>query len=436
MGELDMEVSKDELGFDFIKAKKCALDYSKSTGMDCIIIDSTGKIVFNVERNHESCVFCKTMGNILGTSQYCSKVHLYGSYEAERFGGKYVFFCPLGMIHWASPIISEKGLKGAFLGGPVLMVNADDFLLEELLQVNDIPLDKKEEIINAAKSIPVVAPEVVNSLSELLFIISGYVSGNNNESNFETQELQSLQAEISQSLVYLKSMGGGSDSSDSYPLIKEKELLNLIAIGDKAGSQKILNDILAHIYLSTGRNFELMKLRILELVVLLSRASIEGGADISQVFGLNYRYLSEIHSFTNIEDLTYWLSNIMKRFTDCVFNLKDVKHVDVIYKASDYIKRNYMNKLTLEDVAAYVYLSPSYFSKIFKDEMKCNFNAYLNKVRIDMSKRLLLNDKIPLVDISNLVGYEDQSYFTRVFKKITGISPGKFKESRGVIKSK
>lgn len=430
-----MNVSKDDLGIDYEKAKKCAIDYSKSTGMDCIIIDSTGRSIFGTQRNSGNCEFCKSMAKVMGTSQDCSKVHLYGSYEAERFGGKYVFFCPMGMVHWAASISDETGLRGALLGGPVLMVNPEDFLLEELLPVTNIPLDKREEITKAAKLIPVVRPDVVNSLSEVLFIVTGYINDSKYNDNLEAQEQQGLQAEISQSLSYLKSMGGGSDTIDSYPLSKEKDLLNMIAIGDKAGSQKILNDILAHIYLSTGRNFDLMKTRVLELVVLLSRASLEGGADSTQIFGLNYRYLSEIHNFTKIEDLTYWLSNIMKRFTDCVFNLKDVKHVDVIYKASDYIKRNYMTKLTLEDVAAHVYLSPSYFSKVFKDEMKCNFNAYLNKVRIDMSKKLLLNDNIALVDISNMVGYEDQSYFTRVFKKMTGASPGRFRESRGVIKS-
>ncbi|MGI6777080.1 MAG: helix-turn-helix transcriptional regulator [Acetivibrionales bacterium] len=168
---------------------------------------------------------------------------------------------------------------------------------------------------------------------------------------------------------------------------------------------------------------------------MLSRAALEGGADVEQIFGLNYKYLSEIHSFSTVEELTYWLSKIMVRFTDCVFNLTDVKHVDVIYKAIDYVKRNYMKKITLEEVASQVYLSPSYFSKIFKEEMKINFNTYLNQIRIEMSKKLLLDDSIVLVDVSNLVGYEDQSYFSKVFKKMTGVSPGKYRESRGQIKA-
>jgi YesN/AraC family two-component response regulator len=63
--------------------------------------------------------------------------------------------------------------------------------------------------------------------------------------------------------------------------------------------------------------------------------------------------------------------------------------------------------------------------------MKINFNSYLNYVRIEMSKKLLLDKSISLVDVSNLVGFEDQSYFSKVFKKLTGQTPNTYRKSRG-----
>jgi YesN/AraC family two-component response regulator len=232
---------------------------------------------------------------------------------------------------------------------------------------------------------------------------------------------------------YIKSIEQECASARTYPVEKERELLSLISLGDKAGSQKVLNEILGHVFFTSGGNFDVIKARILELIVLLSRAALEGGADVEQIFGLNFKYLSQINEFTTVDELTYWLSGIMTRFTDCVFDLKDVKHIDVIYKAIDYIKRNYMKKIMLEDVANHVQLSPSYFCSVFRQEMKCNFNAYLNRIRIEMSKKLLMDNDIPLADVANLVGYEDQSYFTRVFRSRVGISPGKYRERKGQI---
>ena len=86
-----------------------------------------------------------------------------------------------------------------------------------------------------------------------------------------------------------------------------------------------------YVFFSSGNNFNLIKARILELIVLLSRAALEGGAEIEQIFGLNYNYLNQISKFNTIEELTYWLSKIMDRFTDCVFNLAEVKHIDTIF---------------------------------------------------------------------------------------------------------
>jgi len=124
----------------------------------------------------------------------------------------------------------------------------------------------------------------------------------------------------------------------------------------------------------------------------------------------------------------------MSRFLDCVFKFNDIKHVDIIYKAADYIRRNCSKKITLEDVAGYVYLSPAYFSRLFSEEMKCTFSTFLNQVRIEKSKRLLLSEDIRLVDVALLVGYEDQSYFSKVFKKLAGTTPGKYRELRGKIR--
>jgi YesN/AraC family two-component response regulator len=67
--------------------------------------------------------------------------------------------------------------------------------------------------------------------------------------------------------------------------------------------------------------------------------------------------------------------------------------------------------------------------------MKVNFNTYVNQVRVEAAKKLLLNDSVPLIDIASQAGFDGQSYFSKVFKKMTGVTPGKYRESRGRIGS-
>ena len=416
---------------DFTQACRALSAYSQSTGVSSFIINAKGKVLFEPQTQNTLCRHCH---NSCGKNFDCSDVHLYGSYQAERFGGSYVFFCPIGLTHWAAPLTNDGRLCGAMIGGPVMMVDPGEFMLDEFAHSSGLSDAQKLNLDEFSKEVPVRSSETVTSLSTLLTAVaSGLSTGG---ADREKWEKNAMQAKISTSIQDLKeSESGKASRAANYPFDKEQLLLSSIATGDKAVSQKTLNEILGFIFFSSGMDFEIIRARIEELTVLLSRAAIKGGADVSEIFGLNYRYLSEIKEKRTIEDITYWLSNILARFTDCVFNLAEVRHKDIIYKALNYIQKNYMKKISLEEVANAVYLAPSYFSKIFKDETGSSFVSYINKVRVDVSRELLLDLAVPLTDIANLVGFEEQSYYTKVFKKITGVTPGSYRQSMGASRS-
>ena len=418
-----------DISFDLEKAKSYAINYHNSTNVDCMIINNKGDCLFNTDLNNDICLFCREIKKYTEYNVDCARSHLYGAYEAERFGGRYIFFCKLGLTHWASPIVYDGIMQGAFLGGPVLMVDEDDYLQQDIIFTNIVDKKYIKEVKSFIKEVPYREPKVVTSLSELLYIISIFISDIKPSDTFEDVEYIKNQSYFYNYLNYLNTMGGEFEEEKIYPIKKEKELLNLVAIGDKQNTKKILNEILGHVYYVSKNNINIAKARVLELVVLLSRAAIEGGGNIETVFGLNYKYLSQINNYTDIGQLSVWLSKIMNRFIDSVFNLSEVKHVDILYKALDFIKKNYMKKISLMDVAEYVYISPAYLSKLFKEELKYNFNSYLNKVRVDMSKKMLKDYRISLINIALSCGFEDQSYYSKVFKRFTGISPGKYRES-------
>jgi two-component system response regulator YesN len=389
--------------------------YSVSTGVDMRIVDGTGSSI-HLSCASKACSLCETAN--VKTGGKCTKTHHYGCIQSDRFGGKYVFFCHLGLTHWVTPLYKDGELEGGVVAGPVTMVNPGDMTQEEYIQIGNI-VDNPEK---AHSEIPVKSPRAVDSLSQLLYF-SVF-----NKRFEDSATATDLQADIGQYMQHLKTMGG--TGADSYPLDKENKLTTMISLGDKNGAQKVLSEIFAHTFFATGVKFDLIKARVLELVVVLSRAALHGGADPNQIFGMNYTYLNQINNFTSVEQLTLWMSRIIDKFTECVFDLQDVKHIDVIYKSIEYIRRNYMKKVTLDEVSENAALSPSYFSRIFKKEMKTSFNSYLNNVRIEMSKKLLFDEDIPLSDIAMLVGFEHQSYYSKIFKQNTGISPRQYREKR------
>jgi two-component system response regulator YesN len=439
---------------DFEQARRTAENYSKSCGVPCRVINAAGETLFATDPGFGQLSICEMVGRLLpstanatthpatalakikagASASVCNNAHLYGCFQAERFGGQYVYFCPIGLTHWASPILNQDQVVGALIGGPVHLTEPDELLIDDLTDKLAIHPSFVPELQKQMKAVQVLSTDRVNSLSELLYLAAHAISDRSFERLEQNRKAGDFQAELWEQINFLKNYAYVDPEHLDYPIVKEDQLLEAIENGDKAESQRILNEILGYIFFSSSGSIEVMRARVIELVVLLSRAAIRGGGDVEQIFGLNYTYLGKIYSFRNIDEIAFWLSGIMARFTDQVFSLSNVKHADVIYRAVDYVKKNYMKRITLEETAEIVFLSPAYFSRIFKEEMGANFNSHVNQVRVEAAKKMLLNDAVSLMDISTLVGFEGQSYFSKVFKKMTGVTPGKYRESRGRVR--
>ena len=67
--------------------------------------------------------------------------------------------------------------------------------------------------------------------------------------------------------------------------------------------------------------------------------------------------------------------------------------------------------------------------------MNLSFSAYINRLRVEQAQKLLLNTSLPIVEIAGLVGFEEQSYFSKVFKSITHLSPGQYRKRSGRFES-
>ena len=170
-----------------------------------------------------------------------------------------------------------------------------------------------------------------------------------------------------------------------------------------------------------------MKSRAVELCSLLSRTAIEGGAPTDSILKLNNLFLKNIQQITTQDELCLSLQEVVETFSESMFNYIPSKNSELVKKAMLYISQHFNEELALEEVASYVHLHPSYFSTIFKQSSGSSFKEYLNMVRVEESKRLLSNTDYSIIDIAVAVGFEDQSYFSKVFKKYTGVTPKQFR---------
>ncbi len=108
----------------------------------------------------------------------------------------------------------------------------------------------------------------------------------------------------------------------------------------------------------------------------------------------------------------------------------NINHKCIGTQTINYIKENFtQNDLTLNLIAEQLHISQSYLTRIIKQKTGVNFTDYLNKLRINMAIKLLLDKykDYTINDIANMVGYSSQHYFSRAFKNYMGLSPNQYK---------
>jgi Response regulator containing CheY-like receiver domain and AraC-type DNA-binding domain len=416
-------VNKTE-NFDVTLSKDCARAYAASMQLGTVVSLSDGSLIAAYgDCNCENCEICTLAGK---EKTMCVHAQIYGMNAAERFGGKYIYFCPMGLTCFASPIVGNDGAEAKITVGPFLMIDRQDYLHDDLQPRLRADCDS-EKLERALSRLPVIPPERVESMSSLMFMAVGFLNNVWSSNHMlELQETYSIQKQVSSYVSALK----GEKEPPPYPFEAEDELLDNIAHLDREAANKNLNEIFGYIFFSMGNDFLRAKSRIYELLVLISRTAVKNGGDAQTMLMLTHDYLQIIPRISSMEELCTWLAKAMNRFMDYLFEYADVKHANVIHRATQYIRTHYAEKITLDSAAKAVYLSPSYFSRVFRQETGKTFNSYLNTVRIEQSKKLLMDPSVRLIDISLMVGFDNQSYFTKVFKKTTGLSPLQYREKK------
>lgn len=128
--------------------------------------------------------------------------------------------------------------------------------------------------------------------------------------------------------------------------------------------------------------------------------------------------------FNKISELKNDLITILGQF----FGLSNLEEGTLINSIKQYILNHYADNLTLSKIAEEHYLNPSYLSQLFKNKTGENISRFIEDIRVEKAKELLSNISISVVDVAFHVGYNDARYFSKVFKKKTGLLPSVYQE--------
>lgn len=210
----------------------------------------------------------------------------------------------------------------------------------------------------------------------------------------------------------------------------EEEFTRKIKLNQNDEAINDLNEIFLSIRQSNEKvnlySLNLLCIRIITACLIALEQSNGIIEDIYQCKGMSP--FMEFFKLKSLDEIFHWVVNFVTYVTDYINGCRSNNSKGIIEQAKEMINKNYSSDLTLKNIADRFHLSKNYFGQLFKNETDMTVNEYINMVRIKKAMELLTRSNLKVYEIAYQIGFNDQHYFSLVFKKIVGVAPTEYRE--------
>ena len=305
--------------------------------------------------------------------------------------------------------------------GPVKDGTSSRAVLEKIADGIDPSHEKREPIIRHLESCPKLSVYTVLPLVMQTKALLSY--GNNNEEDI----LQDLMGTAAANITMYS---GPRDNYETNRQSAERFLMELITQGRESAVREWFSVTPAMIMNigvtdNTLRNF---KDHFIILSTVYVQAAMQGGLDRFAAVGHHYRAISAVEKASTLKEINHLQSHLAIDLTRKVAQALNLKpYSQLVNDTMSYIHRNIYSKILTEDIAKSLFVSRGFLSKTFHKETGVTLNDFIIKMKIDEATHLLEDPSLTISAISEMLSFSSQSYFTRVFRDLTGLTPKQFR---------
>lgn len=152
----------------------------------------------------------------------------------------------------------------------------------------------------------------------------------------------------------------------------------------------------------------------------------DGEENMSEIFASYSDGYRSIYRFTNVDQIIEWMVILRDGLCEVLKSKRKTYKAHVITNVQKYINSHITERLTLNEVAGVFGLSPNYLSILFKKSCQIGFSEYISQAKIAKGKSMLLEQDMKVYEVADRLGFESAFYFSKVFKKVEGISPREY----------
>jgi AraC-like DNA-binding protein len=323
---------------------------------------------------------------------------------------------------------------GSILVGPYLLEQPTILMIESIISTNKMAISLKNIVKQYYLSLPIINTYKANTTAEFL----SYLVSTSDSNCFYNSKIGSLTYDFQTEYIVSSEIIKQNTESAMEALEKryslEHAMLHAVETGNIGLFESIIKENTSFIENIPDRvpndPLRSVKNSYITLNTLLRIGAERGGLHPIYLDSISSKYAVKIEKCKSLQQLSDLLNAMQMEYCDSVRKLSLKNYSSKIRKAIEYIRVNLNQNLSLDSISSALYLSPYELSRQFKKETGENITDYINKMRINEALFILENDDISITEVSYMVGFNDVNYFTKVFKKIKGITPSEYRRSK------
>lgn len=176
-------------------------------------------------------------------------------------------------------------------------------------------------------------------------------------------------------------------------------------------------------------NFQKLKTTCVRLMMITISNLEEMSISPDTLCGGDSNMLEEIEKYNTFQSLKKSMEHFFDMTGELLINAEGEKYNAVVRKSLQFIESNYESEIRIENIVKELYITPNYFSQVFKLQTGMNFSDYLNKFRVEKAKSLLKELELKIYQVAEKSGYQNYKYFNHVFNKYAGCSPKEYRNN-------
>lgn len=322
---------------------------------------------------------------------------------------------------------------GNIIIGPYLIEEPTPIILQDVLFENKLPISLRHTLTQYYLSLPLISTYKAKSIAEFL----AYFASDLNFIKTQTPNIENI-TYTSKSEQHDALNTVNKNNETPMDLIEkryytENEVMHAVENGDKEKVSRLFTEdfLLFNSIPDRIPNDPLRSRKNLGFVLntLLRTAAKRGGLSPTYIHSLSEKFAIQIEKASSIQQIIDLQKDMLLGYSDAVrkFALKNFSYS--IRKAIEFIRANLDQDLSLNTISDAIGISSFELSRQFKKETGEGITEYINKQRISEAVYLMENNNISITDIAYMAGFNDVNYFTKVFKKIKGVTPSEYRKN-------